>query len=157
MISVVISRYILVSLMAAMTAGCIYVPELGPARKSRLDAVQSDAAGGNKLKVGRSSREEILKTLGKPYRQTKRQLAIGYVYFRTYGHTVGMLGGPCGPSFGIQPDARVDELWLAFDETGTLRKVHPFPFGDQSKWSDFISDVPDEDQETNPTDFPRYP
>jgi len=138
---------------ALLCAGCIYIPELGPARASKLDLI-GPSGSGKPIQVGVTSRDEVVNRLGPPYYHTEHQRALGFVFYRKLGYIAGLQGGPCGLA-GPGPDVREEDLWTEFDESGVLRRYHPGPPGDGVAWEDFIQGIPD--RNIPPGDFPKSP
>lgn len=130
-------------LLLIMCSGCVYIPELGPARQSKLDLV-GPAGSGKPIQVGVTSRDELVERFGKPPYQTLHRRAMGFVFYRKLGYFAGLTGGPCGLA-GPGPDIEIQWLFTEFDDNGILLGYHASPRADKVEWWDFIRGIPDPD------------
>jgi hypothetical protein len=137
-----------------LCTGCIYIPESGPASKSKLDLI-GPSGSGKLVQVGITNRDEVEKHFGLPYRHTEHQRALGFILLRKVGYFHGLSPGPCVIA-GPGPNVLEEALWAEFDETGVLRRYQACRPGDRFDWDDFIRSVPDKD-DPMPGPWPEYP
>jgi hypothetical protein len=101
-----------------------------------------------KVRVGVTSREVALTVLGEPSYSSRHDLAIGYLFAAKVGTAKGVLMGPCNPYIGSTDVFEDDDVWLAFDEHGILKRVEKHLVkkhdGDaEAAWRSFAASVPD--------------
>lgn len=138
------ARFVVASVpLLIMCCGCVYIPELGPARQSKLDLV-GPAGSGKPIQVGVTSRDQLIERFGQPPLETLRARAMGFEFYRKIGYFAGLTGGPCGLA-GPGPDVEIQWLYTEFDENGVLLRYHGKSRGDGLEWTDFIRGVPDQD------------
>ena len=85
---------------------------------------RSSAVGGSgPLQVGSSSRAEVIALYGKPSYRSEGDREFGYLFGDAIGRRKGLLMGPCAQlRWGEMEVIGMDDIWLAFDENGTLRR-----------------------------------
>jgi hypothetical protein len=127
-----------------LTTACAFTPVKSPYMPSARIGEGANA----EVRVGVASREVALTVLGKPSYSSQHDLAVGYLFAAKIGTAKGVLMGPCSPYIGSTDVFDDDDVWLAFDEQGTLKRVEKHlvkkHHGDsEAAWRSFAASVPD--------------
>jgi hypothetical protein len=114
-----------------MGTGCVFIPN--PVAVCHSNEVGN--AGNAPLKVGVASRADVLAHWGKPAFHSDHDRAFGYFFETNAGITIGMSGGPCVfGSIGIHQVVLDDDVWLAFDERGVLKRCDKHLYRNNWNW-----------------------
>lgn len=108
-------RFFLVVVLPVLLTGCIAIPL--PPEKHQFTVTMEQ-----QIEVGKTTRDEILKSLGEPELSHSNTLLI-YRLPRESMKFLILAGGPGGGGIGLLPINRSDYvLLLEFDDIGTLKK-----------------------------------
>jgi hypothetical protein len=134
------SRTILPLTVLLTLTGCLHAPATPEERRTGVDLVGRTESAAP-IRVGVSTRQEIIQTLGEPNEVSADGRAIAYSYNPIVARSgFVVLGGPCGLS-GYYPftDRIQEHLWLAFDAEGRLKSYTSSRAKSDSDWKAFCA------------------
>jgi hypothetical protein len=108
--------------LPAGPGGCLHATATPEERRNGIDAVGS-AETSAPIRVGVSTRSEVIDALGEPKEVSADSRAIAYSYNPIASRSgFVFLGGPCGLR-GYYPveERKTETLWLAFDRGDRLK------------------------------------
>lgn len=117
-----LTPHLIIALFMSMLVGCLHAPATPEERRTGVDLV-GDEESSAPIRVGVSTRPQVIETLGNPQQQSQDGHAIGYEYQPVVSRSgFVFLGGPCGLRGYYPSEKRINEfLYLAFDDQDKVK------------------------------------
>jgi hypothetical protein len=125
-------------LLMVSLSGCLYERATPEERQTGTDKIGTPESQ-KPVRIGQTTFDETVSTLGKPSRVSSNGRAVEYTYQPISGHGGFVsLGGPCGLC-GVYPFTYRghESLWLGFDGSGVLSRCASTRDGSPTDWEHF--------------------